>query len=155
MSRRIKSHVLDRLVGFFCFFFFLFLFLGAGWVAGCSKGLPEFVTDWIWILWYENQNCQIVWSWHTPLPPFLLFQSPSLLCPFLFHVRSDIQLDDSFKQNGQNQPTNNSRAAGTLLTYLLYFFAHRASDKTGLAVMCVCVCVFFFLCFWVCLSLYF
>jgi hypothetical protein len=59
-------------------------------------------------------------------------------------------LDDSFKQNGQNQPTNNSRAAGTLLTCLLTSLHTELLTKPDwqwcvCVCVCVCVCIFVFL----------
>ncbi len=85
----------------------------------------------------------------THSPPTLpsLPVSLSSLPLFFFHVRSDIQLDDSFKQNGQNQPTNNSRAAGTLLyllTYLTSLPTELLTKPDWQWCVCLCVCVFFF-----------
>jgi hypothetical protein len=103
------------------------------------------VTDWIWILWYENQNCQIVWSWHTPLPPFLLFQSPSLLCPF-FSFMSDLTSSwtiPSNKMDKTSQPTTPELQVLYLLTSLPTELLTKPDWQ-----WCVCV---FFLCFGVCL----
>jgi hypothetical protein len=113
--------------------------------------LPEFVTDWIWILWYENQNCQIVWSWHTPLPPFLLFQSPSLLCPFFLSCQIWHPVG-RFLQTKWTKPANQQlqscRYFTYLLTYLLLCPQSFWQNRTGSDVcVCVCVCVFFFFVF--------
>ncbi len=144
VSRRIKSHVLDRLV---CFFFFL------GWLAGWL-GVQKDCQN-LWQIGSESCDMKIrivrLFEADTlPSHPSFSSSLPLFSALFFFHVRSDIQLDDSFKQNGQNQPTNNSRAVQVLylLTYLLLCPQSFWQNRTGSDV-CVCVCVL--LCFWVCL----
>ncbi len=124
----------DLLSFFFFFSFFFFLFLGAGWVAGCSKGLPEFVTDWIWILWYENQNCQIVWSWHTPLPPFLF--------SFMSDLTSSWTIPSN-KMDKTSQPTTPELQVLYLLTYFTSLPTELLTKPDWQWCVCMCVCVFF------------
>jgi hypothetical protein len=80
-------------------------------------------------------------SFSSSLP---LFSAPFFLSCQIWHPVG------RFLQTKWTKPANQQLQSCryfTLLTYLLNFFAHRASDKTGLAVMCVCVCVCFFFVF--------
>jgi hypothetical protein len=153
VSRRIKSHVLDRLV-----FIYKFFFRGLGGWLGVQKDCQN-----LWQIGSESCDMKIRIvrlceadtlpshpSFSSSLP---LFSAPFFLSCQIWHPVG------RFLQTKWTKPANQQLQSCryfTLLTYLLNFFAHRASDKTGLAVMyvCVCVCVFFFLCFWVCLSLF-